>query len=477
MNNPTLPTFDFQEITTFKEFSDRYFELRGELPTAIKNAYLFAEERHQGQKRLVTNQDYIIHPLTVAYYATAIDLDEISIIAALLHDTVEDTEATIEELESQFGTEIAYLVHCLTDITEVSDLAEFNEDLINSRRVVIQAANDIRVIMIKLCDKMHNLLTQSEDKKVKTALKVKKIWEPLSEYVGLYKFKRKFQDEVFKILEPNNYAKSITIISEMVVEQKDAFEASIEEIKTILIKNNVTNYTIEGRIKSAKSFFDKVKRVVDTDNVTRFPKTNDIFGCRVILNDTQDCYITLGLIHSTFEYIPEKFNDYIVKPKPNGYRSIQTIIKYRDIVSEIQIRTYAMHDFNEFGPASHFAYKENTSKDEDYYWVKELNEAKNKEDHKIKAFSDSVFTFTPKGKVIMLRKGSTPIDFAYAVHSDIGNSYLGAKINTKMVDMKYELKTGDICEILTIANGTPKRDWIVVAKMSKTKHQIRRHLQ
>jgi guanosine-3',5'-bis(diphosphate) 3'-pyrophosphohydrolase len=476
MNKIITAETDFSEIESFEQFKSIYEEFRGDLPENIYEAYKFAAQRHSGQKRVKSGQDYIIHPLTVATYALRIDLDDTAIIAAFLHDTVEDTNTTLDEIEKLFGIEVAYLVDCLTDVTDVSDLAEFNEDLLNSRRVVIQAANDIRVILIKLCDKMHNLLTQTDEKKVKSALKVEKIWEPLSEYVGLQLFKRKFQDEVFKILDPENYYKSKEVIQKLVEEQKPIFDKFLFELQDLFSKNHIENFNIEFRIKSIHSFFEKLRRKQKVLNYEDLSKIRDIFGCRIMVNDTQDCYLGIGLIHSTYEYLPNEYDDYIARPKQSGYRSLQTTVKFEKIYCEIQIKTYAMHEFNEYGPASHFAYKEKTLKSEDYYWVKELNESTQKTDNKIKVFSNSVFAFTPKGKVIRLDTGSTPLDFAYSVHSDIGDKFVGAKVNGKIVDIKYILKTGDICEILTSPHSSAKRDWLRIVKMAKTKHQIRRRL-
>lgn len=476
MNKIIATEISFSEIENFELFKSIYEQLRGDLPSKVAEAFVFANERHKGQKRIKTGQDYIIHPLTVATYALQIDLDDTAIIAALLHDTVEDTGTKLDEIEKFFGLDVAYLVDCLTNITDVSDMADFNEDLLNTRRIVIQSANDIRVILIKLCDKMHNLLTQTDDKKVKSALKVQKIWEPLSEYVGLQPFKRKFQDEVFKILDPENYYRSKKIIYALVEEQRPAFDKLLQKINELFINNHIQEFKIEYRIKTVYSFFEKLKRKQKNINYDDLSKVRDIFGCRIMVNNNQDCYLGIGLIHSTFEYIPEEYDDYIARPKQSGYRSLQTWIKFEDIYAEIQIKTFAMHEFNEYGPASHFAYKEKSPKGSDYYWLKELIESKDSDNKKIKLFANSVFTFTPKGKVIRLDTGSTPVDFAYSVHSDIGNKYVGAKINGKIVDIKYILKTGDICEILTSPHSSAKRDWLRIVKMAKTRHQIRRNL-
>lgn len=472
--------FDFSEVVDFEVFKKLCISKKPKSLSNFEKAYEFAKLKHQGQKRMNGGEDYIIHPLTVATYCLRLDLDETSIIAAFLHDTVEDTDTTLPEIEKTFGFYVAYLVDGLTNITEVSDMASSSDDIKNVRKIILKSADDIRVIMIKLCDRMHNFLTMdgfTEEKKLRSAGKVKNMWEPLAEYVGLNKFKRKFQDIRFSITDPENYKLSAATIEKYVVENQEDFQELLGILNRKLGNVGLSNLKIEYRVKSVASFYEKFKnfksRMFEKSDVSI---TKDIFACRVLVDDTQDCYVALGIVHSNFEYVPAEYDDYIVRPKPSGYRSVHTAIKYKNLFVEIQFKTFAMHDFNEYGPASHFAYKEKSTRGEDYYWVKELKESQEREDNKIKLFSESVFVFTPKGRVIRVQNGSTPIDFAYCVHSTIGNEYIGAKVNGKIVDMQYILKTGDVCEILTQSSSKAKRDWLKYARMSKTKHQIRRGL-
>ena len=476
--------FNFSGIETFEELKKEYFTFKGiEIPPMIVEAYEFAFAKHDGQLRVVSGKPYVTHCLTVAVYTLRLGLDDTSIAASLIHDTVEDTDTKIDEIEKLFGIEVAFIVDALTIVTDIYDIAVNNvtdsnmeSEVFLSRKIILKASEDIRVIMIKLCDKMHNLLTQSDEKKASSARRVKMIWEPLAEYVGLYKFKRKFQDEVFRILDPINYKNAREAISIYVDKNKNIFKDFLESLQHIIDESRIEHYQKDARIKTVHSFYEKLKRKQKNLDFSKLDKTRDIFACRVLVESIQDCYLLLGLIHGKYEYFQEEYDDYIVRPKANGYRSIQTMISFGDIFIEVQIKTFTMHEFNEYGPASHITYKNKAIKGSDVVWMKEMSNIDMNKDTKINVFAKSVFVFTPKGKIIRLDEGSNPLDFAYHVHTSIGNRFLGAKVNGKIVEKEYKLKTGEVCEILTGKVDHPKADWIKQVKMSHSRSQIRRSI-
>ncbi len=469
---------DLKTISKFSELETFLNEIPDKFDVSqIRKAFEFAELKHKDQFRL-SGEAYIIHPLTVAKYAVQIGLDQVSVISALLHDTVEDCGVEISEIEKLFGIDVAYIVDGLTNIKNLTD-KEVAGEIDNFRKMILKASDDIRIVLIKLCDKLHNLYTIAAfdfEKQIRSAKKVKRIWEPISEYLGIIAIKREFQNITFKILEPVEFAKAEIVYKNYVEDKIAKAEEFKVELEELLQEYNLQNYKIDFRVESLGSFYDKLKRSSNSlSNITYdIMKVLDIFAFRILVIDIISCYEVLGLINSNFEFIKEQLDDYIVNPKKSGYKSLHTTLKYQNLYIEIQIKTYEMHEYNEFGPASHIAYKLGGK---DYAWTKEAQEALSQEDYKAKLFKNKIFVFTPKSRVIILEQDSTPIDFAYQVHTEIGDSYIGAKVNEKMVNSEYKLQTGDVVEILTDKNKkSPSRDLLNLAKMTETKSRIRRRL-
>lgn len=419
----------------------------------INKAYLFAAKAHEGQKR-ESGEPYISHPVWVALVISQLGVGEEAIVAALLHDCVEDTEISIDKISRIFGDEVALLVEGMTEVKKKTNGIEVHHTNIEIfRRFLFSSVNDVRVLIIRLVDKLHNGLTIGalpKDRQIKYAQRVLGIYGPVAEYVGLHFFRRVLEDISFKILYPGEA---------MIIERKLKSRENEERKALILIKdnlnklleiNNLKNFEIQSRIKSLYSTYLKSKRRPGDEAFL------DRVGIRVITESVADCYSVLGLLHSTYQYIPEEFNDYISNPKPNGYRSLQTTLNWREkLTVEVQIRTKAMHEFNEFGPASHIAYKLSKSDDKSigFEWVRDLIKWQ-KNDNKINNYTINVlakyvYVFTPKGDTIQMKAGSTALDFAYRIHGEIGNHCVGAIINQRMGKIDDVLKTGDLVEILT----------------------------
>lgn len=455
----------------------------------IDKAYNFASEVHKDKKRL-SGEDYIEHLLAVTGYVAQLNLDTTTIVSALLHDSVEKGGISIDLVDKEFGTEVAFIVDGLTNIQKITKTIEDKEvDTENLKHLIFNATEDIRILIIRIAEKLHNLLTVNhipEDIKRNSALKAMNIYAPLAEYLGLGYFQRNLEDLAFKELMPEEYKLVSKVIEEHFKSSQVVIDKFLEELKEVLDRYNVKYINISSRRKGIYSAYRKAKRKRDDLErqltVDDISKLRDIHAARIILNSIEDCYLVLGLVHSNWEYIKEDFDDYISKPKPNGYRSLQTAILFQDTYFEVQIRTQEMHEFNEFGPASHIAYKlkgSEQSAGDIFTWTKDLVKWKTsdnltKEDFKIKAFTNSVFVFTPKGLVIRLDEGSCPIDFAFRIHTQLGYNYTGAKVNGKMVSMDYKLKTGDVVEILSTKNPNVTLDWLKFAKMTETKSRIRR---
>lgn len=419
----------------------------------IKKAYDFAAKAHNGQKR-ESKEPYISHPVWVAKVVSQLGVGEEAIIAALLHDCVEDTEITVEEISRTFGDEVALLVTGMTEVKKKTSGIEVHQTNIEVfRRFLFSSVNDVRVLIIRLADKLHNGLTIDalpKDRQIKYAQRVLGIYGPVAEYVGLHYFRRILEDISFKILYPTEAAVIEKKLKSRANEEKKALILIKHNIEQLLEVNNLHDFEIQSRIKSLYSTYLKSKRRGGDYSFL------DRVGIRVITQSVGDCYTVLGLLHSTYKYIPAEFNDYISNPKPNGYRSIQTTLNWRDkLTVEVQIRTKAMHEFNEFGPASHIAYK--LSKDANgslgFEWVRDLikwqKNDNNVNNYTINVLEKYVYVFTPKGDTIQMPSGCTALDFAYRIHGEIGNHCVGAIINQKMGKIDDVLKTGDLVEILT----------------------------
>jgi len=443
----------------------------------VKLALKFATEKHKGQFR-ESGDEYITHPVWVAKVVAQLGVGQEAVIAALLHDCIEDTNTTEDEIANLFGDEVALLVSGMTDVKHKTSGVEIHKTNVEIfRRFLFSSVNDVRVLVIRLTDKLHNGLTVNylpKDRQIKYAQRVLGIYGPVAEYVGLHYFKRLLEDIAFKILYPKKASNLELELKKSELEDEKVLNKITNDINVLLKSNRIAGCEVSSRVKGLYSSYLKIKQ-------KGLDKLKDGVGVRIICKDVADCYTILGLLHAKFEYIPECFDDYISTPKPSGYRSIQTTINLENgMTAEIQIRTYEMHEFNEFGPASHIAYKmsKNMGNGQGLEWVKDLvtwqkNDSK-VNNYRISVLSKFIYVFTPKGDTIQLLSGSTPIDFAYRIHSGVGDRCLGVKINNKMAKISDELKTGDLVEILTTKNKNVSKDWITLAKLSATREMIRK---
>lgn len=454
----------------------------------IKKAFEFAKKVHKGSVR-ISGESQLSHVLTVAKYVAQLNLDSVSIIAAILHDVLERDPKSEDEIDKFFGTDVAFIVLGLSHIRKLSQNVEVdknNIDLEEFKRLIFNATEDVRILIVRLCEKLHSLINidgLDEDRRVRAADRGLKIYAPLAEYLGLGIIQSLIEENSFKILKPNEF----TIVSQEIDlyfrATQDVFDQFESEITELLAKYKIKSYPIQVRKKSIYSAYLKIKRKylgfskhINSEHVK---KLYDIYAARVIVETIEECYMVLGLVQSKYGILPEEFNDYIANPKPNGYKSIHLIINYLGTTLELQIRTKEMHEYNEFGPASHVLYKLKSKGGEGGFTLTEdlvKWQEKGADKFKIRLFAESVFVFTPKGLVIRLDKGSTPIDFAFRIHTDIGYKYIGAKVNGKMVNMGYKLSTGDIIEILTQKKDNVSSDWLTFAYMTETKARIRKKL-
>ncbi|MDC3187435.1 RelA/SpoT family protein [Candidatus Pelagibacter sp.] len=451
----------------------------------LDKAYNFAVKAHQNQKR-ASGDPYSVHPIEVANILTELKLDSATITTGLLHDTIEDTVATYETIKNEFGPEVADLVDGVTKISVFENTASFNSKAENFRKLILATSKDIRVLLVKIADRLHNMRTikaiTKEDKRKRIAQETMEIYAPLADRMGMHRIRDELEDLSFEIL--NNDARKLIKkrLDEIKLDKKNLFEELSFELSSILNENHI-NADIYGREKTPFSIWRKVqKKRVSLEQVT------DIIGFRVILKNIDNCYKTLGIFHKKWNCIPGKFKDYISSPKINGYESIHTsVIGSNKKPIEIQIRTSEMHEFAERGIASHWKYKSsekfNSLSWKEYDWLKDLVEIIEKNENpehsyeytKLQMFQENVFCFTPKGSVIKLPKEATPIDFAYAVHTKIGNSATGCEINGNKSDLQTILHNGDRVNIITSKNNSPSLHWIPTTKTGKARAAIRRY--
>ncbi len=451
----------------------------------LDKAYNFAIKAHQNQKR-ASGDPYSVHPIEVANILTELKLDSATITTGLLHDTIEDTVATYETIKNEFGPEVADLVDGVTKISVFENTASFNSKAENFRKLILATSKDIRVLLVKIADRLHNMRTikaiSKEDKRKRIAQETMEIYAPLADRMGMHRIRDELEDLSFEIL--NNDARKLIKkrLDEIKLDKKNLFEELSFELSSILNENHI-NAEIYGREKTPFSIWRKVqKKRVSLEQVT------DIIGFRVILKNIDDCYKTLGIFHKKWNCIPGKFKDYISSPKINGYESIHTsVIGSNKKPIEIQIRTSEMHEFAERGIASHWKYKSsekfNSLSWKEYDWLKDLVEIIEKNENpehsyeytKLQMFQENVFCFTPKGSVIKLPKEATAIDFAYAVHTKIGNSATGCEINGNKSDLQTILHNGDRVNIITSKNNSPSLHWIPTTKTGKARAAIRRY--
>lgn len=459
----------------------------------IKKSYDFAYLLHKNDIRY-DGTPMIQHLLTVAAFVTRIGLDSDSIAASLLHETLDHKKTDLDTLSNEFGDDVAFLVDGLTDIKSISSqsFSDQLDDHENFRKLIISSTDDVRVLVIRLANKLHDAFHLNSlplEKRERAAKRMINLYAPLCEFLGLGAFHSIFQDKSFEILNPQEYNLINNFFKTVVDQKRKSLDNLSDEIKKICVNYKITEHSISFRTKGILSTYNKIKRKYLKENEIlhkeHILRVKDILGLRIIVDSLDNCYAILGIIHSRWNYDPHEFDDYILKPKESGYRSIHTVINYEGMNVEVQIRTLEMHEYNEFGPASHIAYKLVQSKGkakESFGWTKELASWRSdshleKKDYKIKLFSESIFVFTPKGKVIVLPKNATPLDFAFRLHTELGCRYAGAKVNEKMVDMQYSLKTGDVVEILLTKNYNISKDWVKKARSSYAKKKIRSKLR
>ena len=451
----------------------------------IRSAGEYAESLHEGQFR-VSGEPYISHPVAVAEIVVDLGLDTNSICAALLHDTVEDCsdKTDLNEIEKRFGAEVALLVDGLTKIPFLNIENKEEAHIENIRKMLLAMAKDVRVIFIKLCDRLHNIRTldaKPEAKRRTTALETMHIYAPLAHRLGMRKLKHELEDRCISYLDPIGYKEIEEYTKIKYGEHESVLENAKEQIRQRLAENDI-KFELTGRIKTIYSIYRKM-----TDQAKTFEEIYDYYAVRIIVDTESECYTALGLIHEMFKSVPGRFKDYISIPKANMYRSVHTTVIGSDGVPfEVQIRTWEMHQVAEYGVCAHWKYKSGEKARDDVdkklEWISKLIETESNTTDpdefinalKTDVFQDDTFIFTPKGDIINLAQGSTVIDFAYAIHSGVGNSMVGAKINGRIVPIDTTPRTGDILEIITSSSSKgPSRDWLKIAKTSSAKSKIR----
>ncbi|MEW6062765.1 MAG: RelA/SpoT family protein [Nanoarchaeota archaeon] len=441
----------------------------------IKRAYEFAKEVHKGQKR-ISNESYIQHPLNVAMILANLKLDDKTIAVALLHDVIEMSNLTIDRIRKEFGGEIALIVDGVTNTEKITS----NYRAENIKKFLVATIKDIRVIFVKLADRLHNMRTLkylSKSNQEKIAKEVLEVYVPLAYRLGMWSIKNELEDLALKYLDPKEFNKLKRRINEIAKDGKKIIKLSKNMLKRELRKNKI-KAVIYSRIKHPYSIYNKTIR-----KNNRLEEIYDILGLRVITNSIENCYIILGLIHNLWKAIPGTLRDYISTPKSNMYQSLHTtVIGPANKPVEFQVRTKEMHETAEEGVAAHWAYKGVTSTedfDKKLSWIKQILEWKrdSKDDIKLELFEDEIFIFTPKKDVIELPSGSSVIDFAYAVHTSVGDKAVGAEINNRFMPLKTELKNGDIVRIITSKNKTPSREWLKFVKTQKAKEKIKKAIK
>lgn len=464
-----------------KNFSEAEFQ-------ELKAAYDFSAAAHEGQKRQ-TGESYFIHPCAVVNVLVDLGFDDVStLVAAFLHDVLEDTQVTADELEQKFGKEVLELVEGVTKLDKIKFVSAEDEQAENLRKMFFAMAKDYRVIIIKLADRLHNMRTLDAlkpEKQIKIATQSLKIYAPLAGRLGLSFVKCELEDLAMRYLYPDDYYELVEFIKTKSKERQQFIEKICDELKAKLQELGIEG-EVNGRQKHLYGIYKKMLK--QGKNIEQI---YDISAVRVIVNEVQDCYTVLGAIHTMWMPLPGRFKDYIAMPKPNGYQSLHTtvITKFKETF-EIQIRTYEMHRIAEYGIAAHWKYKEGktgaTKIDDQINWLREVmdTQRESSDSHEFleniegNVFTDEVYVFTPKGKVLNLPVGSTTVDFAYAIHSAVGNKCIGAKVNGKIVPLNTVLNTGDIVEILTTNSGKgPSRDWIKFVKTASARTKIRQYFK
>src|SRR5689334_11741614 len=468
-------------------FEDLLEKVRAYSPDAdvelLRRAYVFSAFEHRGQVRH-SGEPYLIHPLAVADFLADMKLDAVAIAAGLLHDVVEDTLTTIERIQELFGPEVAHVVEGVTKISAIPFSSSEERQAENFRKMLLAMVDDIRVILVKLADRLHNMRTLNhlpEDRRIKIAQETRDIYAPIANRLGMSKVKNELEELSFRYLEPQVYE----ALRAKVDAKRRATEGFIEELKKTvsakLADAQVPIVEIDGRIKRLWSISQKLKK-----QKIELEQVYDFIALRVITHSVKDCYATLGIIHQTWPPVPGRIKDFIAMPRPNGYQSLHTsVISDRGAPFEVQIRTVGMHRMAEEGIAAHWKYKEGRvgdQRDERYFrWMRQLIEYQQEvrdpqefiQNLKVELYAEEVYAFTPKGQVKAFPRGATPIDFAYAVHTDVGHRCVGARVNGKMVPLRTHLRNGDIVEIVTASGHKPSRDWLNFVVTSHARYEIK----
>lgn len=469
-------------LKNIKKYNNNKEELK-----EIKRAYNYAAEKHFGQFR-ITGDEYITHPLNVAYILTDTNADSKTLIAALLHDTVEDSDSSIEEIEKLFGAEVSLLVDGVTKINKIK-FNNVNEQMAaNQRKILVGLSEDVRVILIKLADRLHNMRTLyvlPEEKQKRKARETLEILTPVAHRLGIYKLKSELEDLSLRYLKPEAYFDVVEKLNLKKVERDDAVNKMQLEVSSLLLEHNI-KHEIKGRSKNIYSIYSKLAKGRNFNDIY------DLLALRILVNTEQECYLALGLIHSKYKPVPKRFKDYIAMPKTNLYQSLHTtVFGLNGQLYEIQIRTYDMNEIAEYGIASHWSYKEHSDgtkavkdaieqKLQIFRSIIELNEDASTNEEFINDIrhdilpNESIYVYTPKGDVLELPDNSTPIDFAYKVHSEVGDKMIGAIVNDNIVSLDYKLKTGDIVKINTSKNSKgPNKDWLNIVTTAQARNRIK----
>ncbi|MCS7262258.1 MAG: bifunctional (p)ppGpp synthetase/guanosine-3',5'-bis(diphosphate) 3'-pyrophosphohydrolase [Aquificaceae bacterium] len=469
------------QVVARKEQEERLLKLVEAGKELVKKAIEFIEERHAGQYRK-TGEPYVLHPLEVALYLAQLGMDRSTIVAGLLHDVLEDTATTYEELKEHFGEEVAEIVEGVTKLGKIPFKDLQTQKAENYRKLILAFSKDLRVIFVKLADRWHNMKTLhcfSREKQVRIARETLELFVPIANRLGLWRIKTELEDLCFMYLYPKEYEE----VKSFVGKTREELESYLKEVFIPSLRRELQKAGLEAHItyrpKHLYSIWQKTIR-----KGIRLEDVHDLLGVRVIVNMVQECYLVLGVVHSAFKPVPGKFDDYISLPKPNLYQSLHTtVIGPEGKMVEVQIRTWEMHERAEKGIAAHWAYKEGKNLQDSgvYSWLKSLVESvqgsKNSEELlenlRLELFSEEVFVFTPRGDLVVLPKGATPVDFAYHIHTEVGNHCAGAKVNGKIVPLYYRLQNGDQVEILTHPNKKPNPEWLNFVVTSKAKSRIK----
>lgn len=446
----------------------------------LNRAYVYTVQKHGTQLR-ASGDPYFSHPVEVAGLMTDLQLDQETIITALLHDTVEDTLATIEDIENNFGTEVAQLVDGVTKLSKIEAMPEDERAAENLRKFLLAMSEDIRVLLVKLADRLHNMRTlhfiKSPEKRQRIARETMDIYAPLAERVGMYEYMREMQLLAFEQLEPEAYTTITKRLEELRSQDGGQVDAIALTIKQALAEAGL-RVEVSGREKHPYSIWHKM-----AERHVSFEQVSDIWAFRVICNTVDDCYRAMGVLHTTWQFLPGRFKDYISTPKSNGYRSLHTTLMYQNSMRvEVQIRTSEMHQRNEFGLAAHWAYKQGDRPDGQVGWLRDLieivdaaHDAEELLEHtRMAIYQDRIFAFTPKGGLFQLPKGASPVDFAFAVHTDLGAQTVGAKINGRHMPLRTLLNNGDVVEIIKGKNAEPQLSWLSFVVTGKARAAIRR---